>query len=69
MVSEAAATAKPVHIVDLDGGSAKFERFHAAMRTAGIARPFRGAIEHGVTRRRTTPLGRRRKSGAAFPCA
>jgi len=45
MVSEAAATAKPVHIVDLDGGSAKFERFHAAMRTAGIARPFRGAIE------------------------
>ena len=45
MVSEAAATAKPVHIVDLDGGSAKFERFHAAMRTAGITRPFRGTIE------------------------
>jgi uncharacterized protein len=46
MVSEAAATAKPVHIVDLDGGSAKFERFHEAMRNAGITHSFRGAIEH-----------------------
>jgi mitochondrial fission protein ELM1 len=45
MVSEAAASGKPVHIVDLDGGSAKFVRFHAAMRDAGIARPFVGSIE------------------------
>jgi uncharacterized protein len=45
MVSEAAATGKPVHIVDLDGGSAKFARFHQAMRAAGITRPFTGAIE------------------------
>jgi uncharacterized protein len=45
MVSEAAATGKPVHVVDLDGGSAKFTRFHAAMRAAGITRPFAGAIE------------------------
>lgn len=45
MISEAAATGKPVHIVDLDGGSAKFERFHRAMRDTGIARPFTGAIE------------------------
>jgi uncharacterized protein len=45
MVSEAAATGKPVHVVDLDGGSAKFARFHTAMRTAGITRPFTGAIE------------------------
>jgi hypothetical protein len=45
MVSEAAATGKPVHVVDLDGGSAKFARFHAAMRAAGITRPFAGAIE------------------------
>jgi len=45
MVSEAAATGKPVHVVDLDGGSAKFARFHAAMRSAGITRPFNGAIE------------------------
>jgi len=52
MVSEAAATGKPVHIVDLDGGSAKFARFHAAMRAAGITRPFAGAIESW----RYTPL-------------
>jgi uncharacterized protein len=45
MVSEAAASGKPVHIVDLDGGSAKFARFHAAMRDAGITRPFGGSIE------------------------
>jgi uncharacterized protein len=45
MVSEAAATGKPVHILELKGGDAKFARFHAAMREAGITRPFTGRIE------------------------
>ncbi|MBO0735647.1 MAG: mitochondrial fission ELM1 family protein [Alphaproteobacteria bacterium] len=45
MISEAAATGKPVHILGLDGGNAKFARFHAAMRAAGITRPFLGQIE------------------------
>jgi mitochondrial fission protein ELM1 len=45
MVSEAAATGKPVHVAMLAGGSAKFAQFHAAMRAAGITRPFRGEIE------------------------
>jgi uncharacterized protein len=45
MVSEAAATGKPVHIIGLDGGDAKFARFHEAMRKAGITRPFTGQIE------------------------
>jgi uncharacterized protein len=45
MVSEAAASGKPVYVVDLDGGSAKFGRFHGAMREAGITRPFTGTIE------------------------
>jgi mitochondrial fission protein ELM1 len=45
MISEAAATGKPVHILDLDGGNAKFARFHAAMQTAGITRPFAGRVE------------------------
>ena len=45
MVSEAAATGKPVHVVPLTGGSAKFARFHQAMEAAGITRPFRGEIE------------------------
>jgi mitochondrial fission protein ELM1 len=45
MVSEAAATGKPVHVVELDGGSRKFARFHQAMREAGVTRPFRGDVE------------------------
>ena len=45
MISEAAATGNPVHILDLDGGNAKFARFHAAMQVAGITRPFSGRIE------------------------
>lgn len=46
MVSEAAATGKPVHIIELTGGSEKFRRFHTAMDEAGITRLFTGAIEH-----------------------
>lgn len=46
MVSEAAATGKPVYVVELEGGSQKFTRFHQAMRDAGITRPFAGAIEN-----------------------
>jgi hypothetical protein len=45
MISEASATGNPVHILDLDGGNAKFARFHAAMQAAGITRPFSGRIE------------------------
>ena len=45
MISEAAATGKPVHVLDLDGGNPKFARFHAAMHAAGITRPFTGRIE------------------------
>jgi mitochondrial fission protein ELM1 len=46
MVSEAAATGKPVHVIELEGGSMKFRRFHEGLRKAGITRPFLGAIEH-----------------------
>jgi mitochondrial fission protein ELM1 len=45
MVSEAAATGKPVQVVDLEGGSARLERFHRAMGEAGITRPFDGHLE------------------------
>ena len=45
MISEAAATGKPVHILGLNGGNAKFARFHAVMRAAGVTRPFTGEIE------------------------
>lgn len=46
MISEAAATGKPVHILGLAGGNAKFARFHSAMEAAGITRPFSGQIEY-----------------------
>ena len=45
MISEAAATGKPVHVLDLAGGNHKFARFHATMQQAGITRPFTGRIE------------------------
>jgi uncharacterized protein len=45
MISEAAGTGKPVHILDLDGGNAKFARFHQLMQQAGITRPFAGHLE------------------------
>ena len=32
-------------ILELPGGDAKFARFHAAMRQAGITRPFAGQLE------------------------
>ena len=45
MVSEAAATGKPVHVVHLAGGNAKFREFHRHMNDAGYTRPFQGRLE------------------------
>lgn len=45
MVGEAAFTGKPVHVIELEGGSPKFRRFLDAMYESGAARPFRGALE------------------------
>ena len=45
MVSEACSTGKPVHVFDLEGGSAKFERFHENLRARGVTRPFTGELE------------------------
>lgn len=45
MVTEAAATGKPVQIVPLPGGQARKDRFHAALLARGVARPFAGALE------------------------
>jgi len=45
MVSEACATGKPVYVADLDGGSAKFKRFHTRLREDGLTRPFAGTVE------------------------
>ena len=45
MLSEAAATGKPVYVIGLEGGNAKFARFHRTMAEAGVTRPFGGALE------------------------
>ena len=45
MVSEAAATGRPIYLVALDGGSPKFRRFRDLLKADGVARPFAGRIE------------------------
>ena len=45
MVSEAASTGKPIHVAAMEGGSRRFERFHAQMRAEGVTRPFDGRLE------------------------
>ncbi len=75
MVSEAASTGKPVHVVHLKGGSAKFHRFHEGMEQAGITRPFTGTLDEwryeplAETRRIAREIRRRlfdhRQAGAA----
>ena len=45
MVSEACRTGKPVHVIDLEGGSAKFNAFHQKFCDAGFTRPFTGRAD------------------------
>lgn len=39
MAGEAAATGKPIHVFEPDGGGLKFSRFHQGLRDCGAARP------------------------------
>jgi uncharacterized protein len=45
MTGEACATGKPVYVFEPTGGSAKFSRFHDALRTAGATRPLHTDID------------------------
>jgi mitochondrial fission protein ELM1 len=45
MAVQAATTGKPVHLLTLDGGSAKFRRLHDELEGLGAARPFSGMLE------------------------
>jgi hypothetical protein len=60
MVSEAASTGRPVHVVHLRGRSPKFTRFHEALVSAGITRPFTGTLENWDY----TPLAETRRAAA-----
>lgn len=62
MISEAAATGKPVYILGLEGGDGKFDRFHATMKNLGITRAFAGRIESWSYR----PLDDNDRAGAAL---
>lgn len=45
MATEAAATAKPIHILSVDGDAGKLTRFHQSLARRGCARPFLGRLE------------------------
>lgn len=40
MISEAATSGKPIHLIDLPGGSPKFDRFYSALQHRGAIRTF-----------------------------
>jgi mitochondrial fission protein ELM1 len=46
MVGEAAATGKPVYVIELEGGSPKFRRFLDGMYARGAARRFEGRLDN-----------------------
>ncbi len=46
MVSEAMSTGKPVYVIDLEGGSKRFDAFHNVARARGYCRPFDGELAH-----------------------
>jgi mitochondrial fission protein ELM1 len=45
MATEAAATAKPVHLLEVDGNAGKLTRFYTSLMRRGCARPFNGRLE------------------------
>ncbi|MCL4768217.1 MAG: mitochondrial fission ELM1 family protein [Hyphomicrobiaceae bacterium] len=45
MTGEACATGRPVYVFEPSGGSAKFRRFHEALRRAGATRPLPSQVE------------------------
>ena len=45
MTGEACATARPVYVFEPQGGSAKFTRFHSALRRYGATRPLPASFE------------------------
>ena len=44
MLSEAAATGKPVYVAAMDGGSTRLQAFHTLLRDEGVTRPFDGRL-------------------------
>ncbi len=45
LATDAAATGRPVHVLTMEGGSAKFSRFHQDLQHRGVSRRFAGRLE------------------------
>lgn len=45
MATEAAATAKPIHVLDVDGSAGKLARFHQSLSRRGCSRRWTGRLE------------------------
>lgn len=45
MISEALTTGKPTYMIGLDGGSARFDRFHKGLLNKGMLKRFKGTLE------------------------
>ncbi len=45
MLSDAATTGKPVYMIEMEGGTKRFDKFHQNLKDQGIIRPFEGKIE------------------------
>ncbi|HRO02440.1 MAG TPA: mitochondrial fission ELM1 family protein, partial [Terricaulis sp.] len=46
MATEAAATGRPIHVLDVDGSLGKLAAFHKSLRERGCARAFNGRLEN-----------------------
>lgn len=46
MLGDAATTGKPVYMIEMEGGSPRFDKFHTGLIEKGIVRPFKGTLEH-----------------------
>jgi mitochondrial fission protein ELM1 len=46
LATDAATTGKPVHVLAMDGGGRKFERFHEDLARRGVTRRFAGELNH-----------------------
>jgi len=46
LATDAATTGKPVHVLAMEGGGRKFERFHEDLARRGVARRFAGKLNH-----------------------
>jgi len=45
MLSDAATTGKPTYVIDLEGSSPKFDKFHNHFQKIGASKPFEGKLE------------------------